>query len=420
MMIIGLYYAMDSVFVSNLVGEQALAGLSISYPIQGIMWGISIMLAAGSSAIVAIKMGEGKQREADERYTLVCVLSIILGCVLTVLCLIFMDQLVSFLGATKNLASYCNDYLRVLVWGFPAAFLGVIFEYFIRVDGRPGFTLVLYISGGVVHLLLDYILMGIFDMGIKGAAYANVTGLVTTMAAGGVYFLIMETKLSFRKFRIDWRFIGHCFANGSSEMVNESSAGITTFFANMIVIRLAGETGVAAVSVVLNVNYLLISLHLGYIMGVSPLISYFYGAGEYPKVNRILRYSRNFILVSSILSGAFCLMFSKYIVMVFERPGSEMFEMAVQGTRLLSIAMLICGINIFASGFFTAYGNGQISAVISISRSLIMMIVGMFLLGWIFGMTGIWLTIAFAEASTLGLTFVMFRRYKDRYHYSLT
>lgn len=419
MVVIALYYGFDSVFVANLVGETALASLSIAYPAQGIMWGVAVMLAAGSSAIVAIKMGEGNQKEADEKYTLICAVALVIGLIMTALCLIFMDTVIDFLGATAELESYCSEYLGILIWGFPAAFIGVLFEYFIRVDGNPGFTLFLYISGGVVHLALDYVLMGPLDMGLKGAAYANVAGLVTVMLAGGAYFIFRETRLSFRKFTVDWKYIGHCFVNGSSEMVSESSAGIATFFFNLMAIRFAGETGVAAVSIVLNIFYFLTSVHLGYITGVSPLISYYYGAREYDKVNVFIRYSRWFTLVTSAASAVVCLVFAKYIVMLFERPGSELFDLALTGTRFLAIAVLFCGVNIFASGFFTAYGNGIISAAISMSRGLVMVITGIFLLGWLLEMTGIWLVPAFADAVTLVLSFVMFARYKGVYNYRI-
>ena len=293
----------------------------------------------------------------------------------------------------------------------------MLFEYFIRVDGRPGFTLILYLSGGVTHLLLDYILMGPLDMGIKGTAWANLGGLYIIMILGGGYFLFMKTKLSFRRFRPDWRFIGHSFANGSSELVSESSAGITTFFFNYVTIALVGEVGAAAVSIVLNVHYLMILLHLGYIMGVAPLISYFYGAAEYEKVNVLIKYSKVFILVTSVVSASACLIFGKYIVMAFEHPGSELFDMALTGTRLLASALFLCGMNIFASGFFTAYGNGKVSALISASRALVMVIAGLMILSWIFGMTGVWLSLTFAEIATLALTAVMLVKYKDVYNY---
>lgn len=419
MVVIGLYYNIDSIFVANFVGEKALAALSISYPVQGIMWGVAVMLASGSSAIVAIKMGEGDQQAANEKYTLICVLSIILGFVFLMVCLIFLDPIVRFLGASDTLYDYCYAFLKILIWSFPASFLGSIFEYFIRIDGRPGFTLILYVSGGIVHVILDYVFMGPMEMGIEGAAYATLCGMITVMIIGGAYFVFMKTKLTFVRFKTDWRFIGHCFVNGSSEMVSESSAGITTFFFNMVVMKIVGDVGVAAVSIVLNIHYFMISVHLGYIMGVAPLISYFYGAKDYGKVNIFIKYSKVFILVTSVVSAIFCLVFGKYIVMVFERPGSELFDLALTGTRLLAAALLLGGINIFASGFFTAYGNGQISALISLSRALVMVIIGMIVLGWLFGMTGVFLTLTFSEVVTLILTFWMFAKYKDKYHYRI-
>lgn len=152
-------------------------------------------------------------------------------------------------------------------------------------------------------------------------------------------------------------------------------------------------------------------------MGVAPLISYFYGAAEYEKVNVLIKYSKVFILVTSVVSAAACLIFGKYIVMAFEHPGSELFDMALTGTRLLASALFLCGMNIFASGFFTAYGNGKVSALISASRALVMVIAGLMILSWIFGMTGVWLSLTFAEIATLALTAVMLVKYKDVYNY---
>lgn len=419
MMVIAVKYNLDTIMVSNMLGENQLAALSIAYPVQGLMWGVCIMLASGSSALVAINLGEGKLEEANKRYSLICVLSIIIGFAFLIVTLVLMDPIVSFLGAEGVLGEYVEEFLKILAWGFPAAFLGVIFEYFIRVDGDPGFTLFLYLVGTVAHVAAALIMMGPLDMGMAGDAWGNVIGLYVTMFAGASYFMFKETKLKFRRFHADWHFIGHCFANGSSEMVTESAAGITTFFFNLLVIKMAGATGVAAISVVLNLHYFIISLFLGYIMGIAPLISYFYGAKEYDKVNKILNYSKWFTVVSSILAAAICLLLANWIVQVYVRPGSELYEMSVIGTRFLAPAVLIGGINVFASGFFTAYGNGVISALISASRALILIIAGMYLLSWIFGMNGIWLTLTFAEVLTLGLTFSMFAKYKDVYHYRI-
>ena len=419
MLVIALKYNMDSILVSNILGEEALASLSIAYPVQGIMWGVSVMLASGSSALVAIKLGEGKLDDANRGYSLVCILGVIIGFLFLLGTLVMMDPIVNFLGAEGILGVYVEEFLRIFAWAFPAAFLSVLFEYFIRVEGKPGFTLVLYLAGAIVHGIIAFVLMKYFSMGMAGDAWGNVAGLYITMLMGGGYFLFAKTKLRFIRFRIDWRFVGHCFANGSSEMVTESAAGITTFFFNIVVIKMTGATGVAAVSVVLNLHYFIISLFLGYIMGIAPLISYFYGAKEYGKVDKILGYSRKFIIITSVVAAVMCLTLAGIMVQLYERPGSELYDMAVMGTKCLAPAVLLGGINVFASGFFTAYGNGVISAWISASRALILIIAGMYLLSWLFGMTGIWFTITFAEVLTLGLTFKMFGKYKDVYHYKI-
>lgn len=419
MVIIAIKYNMDSILVSNMLGETALAALSMAYPVQGVMWGVSVMLAAGSSAIVAIKMGEGKQQEANEKYTSICVLSVIIGTIFLLGTLLLLDPFVNLLGAEGELKIMVEEFLRIFAWSFPGAFLGLIFEYFIRVDGSPGFTLVLYLADALTHLVSALVLVGPFNMGMAGVAWANLIGLYVLLLVGIGYFIFKDTKLKLCKFSPDWKFIGHCFANGSSEMVTESSGGITTFCFNVVVIKLAGATGVAAVSITTNLHYFIVSVFLGYIMGISPLISYFYGAKEYDKVNQIIRYSKKFIVVTGVAAAIVCLAFAPVLVQMFERPGSELYEMAVTGVRCLAVAVLIGGVNIFASGFFTAYGNGIISAIISAGRALVFLVTGIFILSWLFGMTGIWFVITFADVLTLGLSFFMFKKYKDVYHYNL-
>lgn len=418
MLVIAVRYNIDSILVANMLGEVALAAVGIAYPVQGMMWGVSVMLASGSSALVAIRMGEGDMPAANRGFSLVCVLSVIIGFIFMFVTLLFMEPIIGFLGAEGELAFHVEEFLRIFAWAFPAAFLGLIFEYYIRVDGKPGFTLVLYLSGAVAHIIVAVVLMGKYDMGIAGDAWGNTIDLYVMVIVGALYFIFAKTKLKLCRFKIEWKFIGHSFFNGSSELVSESAAGICTFCFNFLMLRMVGASGVAAVNIILNLHYFVISIFIGYIMGIAPLISYFYGAKEYKKIDKIIGYSKTFIIVTSIISAVVFLLFAGTIVQIYESPGSELYEMSVAGVRWMAPALLLGGINVFASGFFTAYGNGVISAIISASRALIMVIIGMFLLSWIFGLNGIWMTLTFAELMTLGLTFGMFGKYKSKYNYN--
>ena len=419
MLVLALYYTIDSVFVAQLVGEEGLAAINIAYPLQGLMWGFAVMLAAGSSALVGIEMGKGNNRIADEKFTFVCVFGTLLGIVFTILCMIFMTPVVNLLGATEVLTEDCHIFLNVFVWGCPMAFLGVLFEFFIRVDGRPAFTIVLYIAGGVVHLGLDILLMGPLHMGLRGAAIANVGGLTATAIIGLIYFLFRDTRLNFRRFTTSWKYIGHSFINGSPEFINESAAGIMVLCYNLVVVRMAGETGVAAVAIVLNLHYFFMSAHMGYQVGVMPLLSYYYGAKAYEKINKVMHYTKNYMAVSSIGITAICLFGAPVLALLYASPGTELYDMGVTGLRLISISLLVVGINVFSSGFFTSFGNGIVSSASSISRGLVMLIVGLFVLSHFFGMTGAWLALPFADVTTLALSFGLMARYRDRYHYRI-
>lgn len=417
LLFMAMYYVVDAVFVANFVGPNALAAMNIVYPICGIGWGVSVMLASGSSAIVAIRMGEGKHKEASEKFSLICIVSIVLGIVFVTLGLIFTKELVNLLGATPLLHQYATDYIWVILLGIPAIFLGVLLEYFIRVDGRPGFTLFLYVLGGIINIILDYVFIVEMHMGIAGAAWATITGQYAVMIVGIIYFITQNTKLKFLLPKWDFKYIWNSMVNGSSEMVSESSVAITIILLNYITIRIAGETGLTALSVVLDAQYLLVSLHLGFITGVSPLISYYYGAKDYAIVNKFLKYSEQFIWVASIGMSLLALLGAPLIAGVFIDSGTEAYDLAVTGVRLLSLAAVFTGINVFASGFFTAYANGKISAMISLSRGFVGVVIGAIFLPYLFGLYGVWLVPAFAEIATLALSIYMIRKHKDTYKY---
>lgn len=335
----------------------------------------------------------------------------------------FIDDITWFLGATPELFDDCVIYGKIILLSFPLSFLSVLVEFFVRVDGRPGFTLFIYITNGVIHLLLDILFMVYLGWGLESAAWATLLGQVCIVSIGAAYFLNNQVKkrnLRFAKPTLDLRYLGHSFVNGSSEMVSESSVAITTFLYNLVMLRLVGDMGVTALTIVQNSHYLLISVHLGFITGVAPLLSYYYGAQAYSKVNTFLKYCKNFLIVSSIGIAVLAFVFANGIAGIFVESGSETYDMASNGIRIISIAFLFTGVNVFGSGFFTAYGNGLISALISFCRGFIMVLVGLAFLPKLFGVDGVWMVFVFTEMATISLTFSMFKKYRSRYYYSFS
>lgn len=417
MVFLSLYTIIDGIFVSNFVGSDALAAINIVLPTMSIIWGTGIMMSTGGSAIVGYKMGEGKKQEANEIFSLITVVSAAMGIVISLVSIIFIEDIMKLMGANEELLGYCVAYGIIILGTTPIAIIKSIMEYFIRTDGNAKFSLLLSIVGGIWNIVFDYILIVVLDMGIVGAALATVSGIFVSMAMGVAYFIWGKSVLKFTKPKWEIKVILETMVNGCSELVTELSGGITTFLFNMAVMKFAGADGVAALTIILYAHFLLISTYLGFTMGLSPMISYNYGSGNSEKLKETMKYAMYFLGVSAIIIFVVALLGGEYIVRAFIQPGNTVYDLAVHGLDLFSWGFLVMGFNIFASGVFTAFGNGKISAVISFARALLFILVGLILLVPTLQLEGVWLTIPFAEFVTVIIAAILIKRYRKEYGY---
>lgn len=193
--------------------------------------------------------------------------------------------------------------------------------------------------------------------------------------------------------------------------------GITTLLFNWSMLKYVGEDGVAAITIIMYVLMFVSSMFSGYSYGVAPMISYYYGAKDHARLKKLVRTSLAVILVISLVSVAVSIGITKPLVSIFTRPDNPVYQLAVTGNRLCSIALFFIGFNIFSSGLFTALNNGVVSAILAFSRSFVFMIICLLLLPAILGVTGIWLANPLAEAMAILLATIMFLKYKKTYHY---
>lgn len=418
MVFMAFYCIVDGVFVARLIGENALAAINITLPLINLTFGVGIMLAAGGSASVGISLGEGRQEKACRDFSFLTLTGAAVGLVLAALLLPFTGGVVTLLGATPALYAYCFDYALILILSIPLAIVKTILEYFVRTDGNARLSFLLSLTGGVTNIILDYVFIVPMDMGIRGAALGTASGYLVPLLLGVLYFAVKKTGLRFRMPRWNFRFLAGSCSNGSSEMVTELSTGVTTFLFNIVTLRILGENGLSAITIILYAHYLLNSVYLGFVCGAAPAISYNYGADNRPQLAKIVRYSKNFLLVSSVLVTAFAIVFSNVLVGIFAPPGSAVFVIAKEGMMLFSGCFLFIGFNIYASGMFTAFGNGRVSALISFLRAFLFPVACIILLPAAIGGAGIWLSLPFSELICLGFTLFFLWRYRFTYHYA--
>jgi len=417
MFFLSLYTIMDGVFVSHKVGSDALASINIVLPMINLLCGIGVMFATGGSALISISLGKNKLKEASNRFTLILSFSLIIGVVFSVLGLIFNEKIFSFLGATEILMPYCKSYGIIILICAPFYILKMVFEYFTRVDGAFTFSLLASMLGGLIDLILNYVFIYQLDFGISGAALSTLIGAVFSTFLCALYFTSKKSTLKYVKSKLDFKLLRDTIYNGSSEMITLLSAAITTLFFNYIALKYAGENGVAAVTIILFIQFVMTSVYLGHIAGVSPIISFNYGANNSIKIKEYHLYSKVFIMLSSIIIFILCFAFSPVIVKVFISETSVVYNLTLDGLKIFAFSFLATGLNIYTSGLFTALSNGKISALLSFSRTFIFCIIGFLLLPNFFKLNGLWLVVPFAEFSSLFISLFFLKRYKKVYLY---
>ncbi len=211
-------------------------------------------------------------------------------------------------------------------------------------------------------------------------------------------------------FKADWGFLRNVIVNGSSEMVTELSSGITTIIFNTAILKYAGEAGVAGISIILYIYFLFISLSIGVTIGIQPVISFSYGSENFKKIKDTVRQSSAVIIISSIAMFAAVEIWGAYLIKPFTGADVNTLELTSHGLKLFAWSLLVCGMNILGSGFFTAINNGKVSALISVSRSLVFVLIGIAALPVILKIDGIWLSIPFAEFATLFITLYFIKK----------
>ena len=413
-----LYQMVDAVFVSKFVGENALSALNIVYPFPSIVIAVSIMLATGGSAIIARNMGEGKRREAKENFSFIVLVGAVVGAAIVTVGVLFIEPLIYMLGATPSLYDYCYDYLFILVLSAPLSVFQMLFQSFFVTAGKPHLGLALTVLGGAANIILDYVFIVPCGFGVSGAALATSIGYSIPGLFGLVYFAVCRKgTLHFVKPVFRWRVLLNCCINGSSEMVNNLAVAVTTFLFNVLMLKYAGESGVAAITIVLYAQFLMTSAFMGFSSGIAPVVSFNYGSRNVRQLKKIFRIS---VWVIAVVSAAVFMIAetcSEVVIMVFTPAGSEVFELTKYGFAIFSFSFLCTGMNIFASALFTAFSNGKVSAILSFLRTFVFLTACLLFLPQFLGVDGIWLAVPVAEALALFVSVYYLVRFKKVYQY---
>lgn len=418
MIFTSVYGVVDGLFISNVAGSDAFAAVNLIMPALMVLGAVGFMIGTGGSALVSKTLGEGKQKTANQYFSMLIWFLIICGVVLTVLGEIFIEPLAALLGADSATLTGCVIYGRVLLVALTGFILQNAFQSFLVVAEKPGMGLKISIASGITNIVLDFLFVYVIRGGVFGAAVATGISQLVGSVIPLVYFIRRnDSPLRMVKPVFDGKALMKSCANGSSEMLTNISMSLVNILYNYKLMQIIGSDGVVAYGIIMYIAFVFVGVYMGYSVGVAPVISYHYGAENTDELKGLFKNSIIMLTAASVILTVVAELSAKVLAGIFVRYSPELLELSATAIRLFVLSYLISGINVFASAFFTALNNGVISALISFLRTFVFQIVMIMILPVFWGANGLWSAIIFAELLGFIVSIICFVTQKNRYKY---
>lgn len=418
MIFTSIYSVVDGFFISNFGGIYGFTAVNLVFPVLMICSAIGFMIGSGGSALVSKTMGENKNQLANQYFSMLAGIVVVVGVCLAILGCVFIKQISIWLGAEGEVLPEAITYGRIMFLSLPAFMLQNFFQSFFITAEKPQLGLYIIIGAGVTNILLDATFVALLGLGIKGAAIAT----AISQTIGGVLPLIyffsknssalrfVKTKLYVKEFLVS-------LLNGSSEFLTNVSLSIVSIVYNFKLLKLLGNNGVSAYGFVMYVSFIFIAVFIGYSMGVASPVGYHFGAKNKIELKNLFTKSIKIIGIISVTMFILAQVFAVPVSKLFVGYDKELLNLSINAFKKYSIGFLFVGINIFGSAFFTALNNGVVSGVLSILRTLVFSLASVLLLPIWLNVTGIWYSNAVAEFVSLIVTVITFISLSKKYGY---
>ncbi|MDU5105709.1 MATE family efflux transporter [Clostridium sp.] len=399
---LSFYILADTFFIANGVGSIGLTALNLVLPLWSLMSGFGLMIGIGGGISYSIKRGKNSEKGANKVFTHAMLMGLITGAIITIIGVIFSYDIVVILGADEVVAPLASKYLKTLL-SFSSVFIvNNIITSFVRNDNNPKLAMIAMTIGSLSNVVLDYIFIFPFKLGMFGAALATGATPILSLVILSLHFIKKKNNFKLIKCKFNFTYMKKIISLGIPAFITEVSSGLIILLFNFTILKISNNTGIAAYGIIANLALIVISIFTGIAQGIQPIISKNYGEGKIKNIRTIFKYG----IITSIILGVGCyligLSFSEEIVNLFNSEGDKaLLSMAIEGINIYFSAFIIMGVNIVTTSFFASINKAKESFAISMIRGLIVVIPLILLLPNFLGMTGVWLTIPLAEVITL-------------------
>ena len=405
-----LYNIVDQIFIGQGVGYLGNGATNVVFPLVMIGLAFSLMFGDGASSYLSLKLGEKKKEEAKIGIGNGIVLSIITSVLLCLITLIFLPVLLKIFGCTDNLRDYAMIYGKIIAIGFPFSMIGTTLNSIIRADGSPKYAMTSMLAGAILNTILDPIFIFVFNRGVEGAAIATVISQILTFILNVAYIK------KFKSIKLDKNSL-KLRGNVSRKV---ATLGISSFITQMSIVcvmtvenNLLGKTGaqskfgseipITVLGIVMKISQILNSIIIGIAAGSQPIFGYNYGARKFDRVKQTLKIVLGSSLVISTIAFILFQTIPDKLILIFGSGDENYIEFACLAFRTYLFLCIFNGAQIPSGIFFQAIGKSTKSAILSLSRQIVILIPAMIILSKMFGIMGV----LYAGPVADGLAFVL-------------
>ncbi|BCN26772.1 MATE family efflux transporter [Vibrio alfacsensis] len=414
MVIKSLFIMGDAFFIGMGVGPDGLGAIALIIPPFSIFTAIAMMVGIGGAAKMSIEIGKGNTKSSQTWFSQSMLLTTILSTIAVVIAMIWLEELIAFMGASGNMAQLAHDYLIVLLPFFVVYSLAWVLSCFVRNDANPKLATYAMSIGAVTNLVLDYIFILEMGMGMEGAAWA--TAISQVMIA-----LILVSHFSHKKGSLELSLKGiglnktkEILSIGTPTFFIEITSAMTIVLFNYVLLTQFGESHIIAYGLTTNVGVLALFVMVGIAQACQPIISFNHGANRPERINDILKLGLKAAIGSGTVFLVIVWMFAPTIAGAYLGSNNELIPLASTAVSFFFLGVPLMGFNMVVANLFQAIAKPQQATFISLSRGFVFVALGVLLLPKLFPQDGIWASIVFAEAVTAAISLSMLLTYRRR------
>ncbi len=409
-----LYNIVDSIFVGQGVGPLAITGLALTMPMMNLTAAFGAMVGAGSAALTSIRLGQGNKPAAENILGNVVLLNVVLGVVLMLFGLYYLDDLLYFFGASEQTIPYAREYMRIILYGNVITHMFHGLNCMLRVAGYPNKAMVITIISVALNAVLDAVFILWLKWGIAGSAWATVISQLVSLVVQLAHFSRPDSFLRFRSgiFKFRWEIVKGIIGVGMAPFMIQSCACVVVILVNTKLREYGGDLSIGAYGIANRVAFLFTMVVMGLTQGMQPIVGYNYGARKYDRVMRTLWMTVGWAVATTTFGFLVCEVFPYQVVRMFVSEdgtgdATTLIEASARGLRLLVMMLPIVGFNIVAGNFFQHIGKPKRAIILSVSRQLLFIVPLLFLLPPVFDVDGVWYAIPIADFASTVLAAVL-------------